>query len=79
MDVQLSAEESAALRKALHTYLSDLRMEIVDTDNHEYKRDLRAERQVLESTLAKLDTAAGAGARDDEGRIVVRVVAVWTE
>ncbi|MFN0091799.1 MAG: hypothetical protein ACKVWR_16270 [Acidimicrobiales bacterium] len=78
VDVEFTAEESAALHKALLTYCSDLRMEIVDTDNPEYKRDLRSEREMLEGVLAKLDAAAEAGGRGAEARVVVGLVAVWT-
>ncbi|MCC6437511.1 MAG: hypothetical protein IT196_20950 [Acidimicrobiales bacterium] len=79
VDVQLTAEESDAVQKALRTYCSDLRMEIVDTDNAGYKRDLKHERAVLESALAKLDGAAGASEqRDEHGRVVIRVVSLWS-
>ena len=79
MDVELTVDESNALQKALRTYCSDLRMEITDTDNPAYRRDLRAERALLESVLAKLDSAASSSSqRDSEGRVVVRMVGVWT-
>lgn len=58
MDMELNAEESRALREAIRSYCSDLRMEIVDTDNASYKRGLRDERAKLESVLTKLDDAA---------------------
>jgi hypothetical protein len=54
MDVELTPEESEAVRKALRSYLSDLRMEITDTDNPEYRRTLREERAALESAVSKL-------------------------
>jgi hypothetical protein len=79
MDVELSSGESEALRQALRSYLSDLRMEIIDTDSLDYKRGLREERAALESVLAKLDDAASTSGRDADGRSVVRIVAVWTE
>ena len=79
MDVELSSGELQALQQALRSYLSDLRMEIVDTDDPGYKRGLRGERAALEAVLAKLDDAASTGARDAEGGSVVRIVAVWTD
>jgi hypothetical protein len=79
MDIELSAAESQVLQQALRSYLSDLRMEIVDTDDPGFKRGLRDERAALESILAKLDDAASSGTRDAEGRPVVRVVAVWID
>ena len=79
MDVQLTAEESTALQQALRSYCSDLRMEIVDTDNAGYKRELRHEREVLESALAKLDGAAARSAdRDAEGRVQIRMISLWS-
>lgn len=62
MAAELSPDESAAVQKALTSYLSDLRMEISNTDNPEYRRGLQAERAALESALTTLDSAR----RDDE-------------
>jgi hypothetical protein len=59
MEIHLSPEESDALRSALRSYMSDLRMEIVDTDNPEFRRVLRGERSVLESVLARLGEPHG--------------------
>jgi hypothetical protein len=79
MEITLTTEESGALQKALSSYSTDLRMEIADTDNPGYRRDLRAERTLLESVIAKLDTGARAsGLRDGNGRVVVRLVGVWS-
>lgn len=79
MEVTLTIEESEALQNALRTYLSDLRGEIADTDNPEYKRQLRHEREVLERAMASLDQASSSsGERDAEGRVVIRVVTAWT-
>ena len=79
MEITLTTEESGALQKALRTYSADLRMEIVDTDNPGYRRELRSEREVLESIVAKLDAAARtSGLRDSTGQVVVRMVGVWT-
>lgn len=75
MDVQLSSDESAAVAKALRSYLSDLRMEITDTDNPGYKRDLRDEREALESAVRKLDEALGRST--DVGGASVTVVELW--
>jgi hypothetical protein len=80
VDVQLTPEESSALRQALQSYLSDLRMEIADTDNPAYRRDLREEREALESVAQKLaDAATGSSERDPEGRAVIRFVGVWVD
>ena len=79
MDIELTAEESTALQNALRSYNSDLRMEIVGTDNAGFRRDLRAERTTLESVVSKLDAAAASSSeRDVHGRVIVRMVGVWT-
>jgi hypothetical protein len=79
MNVELTAEESAAVRQALTSYCSDLRMEIADTDNPGFRRGLREERALLESVVAKLDAGvAGSEERDPAGRVVVRVVSIWS-
>ena len=57
MDVELNQEESAAIQRALEVYLSDLRMEIVDTDNATFKRELREERETLVRAMSKLAAA----------------------
>jgi hypothetical protein len=61
MEVELSQEESAAIQRALESYTSDLRMEIVDTDNPGFKRELREERETLERAIAKLSRSGDPG------------------
>lgn len=79
MEITLTAEESSALQQALRSYGSDLRMEIADTDNPGYRRELRTERSLLESVVTKLDAGARAsGLRDAEGRVMVRLVGIWS-
>jgi hypothetical protein len=78
MDVSLTVEESAVVRKALRSYLADLRAEIVDTDNPEYKRVLREERAALEAAVAKLDEARSALPLDAAGAVTV-VNLWWTD
>ena len=81
MDVSLTTVESAAIRKALRSYLSDLRAEIVDTDNAQYKQELREERSALEAAIEKLDRATVSGdstdATDATEARMVRVVEMW--
>lgn len=78
MDVSLTTEESAVVRKALRTYLSDLRAEIVDTDNPAYKRDLREERSALETAVGKLDEASrGPDPVTVTASRSIRVVDMW--
>ena len=78
MEIELTPDESAALQHALRSYSSDLRMEIVGTDNARFRDELRTERSMLESVIDKLDEAAKASEqRDQDGRVVVRMVSVW--
>jgi hypothetical protein len=74
-DITLTDEESAAIEKALRSYLRELRGEIADTDNPAYKRELREERATLESAIAKLSvpesTATAAAAEAGAQRVVV--------
>jgi hypothetical protein len=74
MNVSLTADESQVIRKALHSYLKELRGEIADTDNPQYKRELREERAQLESAVAKLDSVA-VSAEGDAGATCV--VEMW--
>lgn len=78
MEVALNEEESAALQRALRTYLSDLRMEIGQTDDRHFRDNLKHERTVLEDVVTKLGSAKGSSElRDEGGREVVRVVSLW--
>ncbi len=84
MEVMLTEQESAALQKALRSYISDLGPEISQTDNARFRQGLKDERTTLESALEKLDSArrgreeadGGEGAPPSE-TIVVHLW--WTE
>jgi hypothetical protein len=54
MELRLEANEAAMLAEVLERYLSDLRVEITDTDNPNYRRELREERESLEGILTRL-------------------------
>ena len=76
MQLDLTDQESHLLREVLATYLTELRGEIIDTDNSEFKRKLRHERELLDGIAKRLDeTPAG-----DEPTLVqvIRVTAVWS-
>lgn len=73
MEVALDEDESAAVQRALESYLSDLRMEIVDTDNPGLKRTLRDERATLERAVAKLGRAGGPTEPTIDGTWSVRI------
>jgi hypothetical protein len=78
VEITFTEDESAALQRALHTYLSDLRSEILDTDDRQFRAGLREEREVLEAAVAKLEATRGQSElRDESGREIVRVVTLW--
>ena len=81
MDIVLSAEETETLMDILGTYRSDLRMEIIDTDNPGYKRPLKHRRDVIDSIVEKLHSATQSpteeAPHDAPSRASLRIVAVW--
>ncbi len=52
--LNLTPEQAEILKETLSSYLSDLRMEIVDTDNSEFREKLKKKKKVLNETLAML-------------------------
>ncbi len=78
MEIELTAEESAAVQAALRSHLEELRSEIHHTDDRGFKRDLQQTRDSLASAVAKLDEACNeTELRDENGVSIVRVVSVW--
>jgi hypothetical protein len=55
----LDADEHSTLHEILTNYLSDLRMEIADTDSIEFKNGLRLRKEVILSLLGKLEPQTG--------------------
>ena len=49
--------ELTVLTEVLKEYMTDLRTEILDTDDYEYKQTLKEKEQVLRVILAKLERA----------------------
>ncbi|HXQ18361.1 MAG TPA: hypothetical protein VN781_01900 [Acidimicrobiales bacterium] len=56
MELRLGDDEVAELRRLLTDTLRDLSSEIADTDNAEFRRNLRARRQLLERVHQELGT-----------------------
>lgn len=52
--ITLTDTEAATLREALEIYVSDLRMEIVDTEEKDFREDLKHREEVLNKVLAAL-------------------------
>lgn len=58
--LNLSEHEREILAQVLKSYLSDLRMEIADTDSYEFREGLKARKRVLMKVLEGLGRPAGA-------------------
>jgi len=56
--LQLTEEESAILKRSLELFLSDVRMEICDTDSADFREGLKKEKSTLEHVIAQLGGAA---------------------
>ena len=54
MTLELTAAEQELLLETLISYLSNLRIEIMRTDNREFKARLRRRMEVAETVLDKL-------------------------
>lgn len=58
MKLDLSAEELEVLTDVLSTYLSNLRYEIADTDDYDFRTGLKAKETILNGILAALEDMA---------------------
>lgn len=56
---ELTDDDAKLLAHIMEEYLSDLRMEIVDTDSSDYKEQLRAEKALVNDIIARLKHARG--------------------
>jgi hypothetical protein len=66
--ITLTQEEVTTLREALSSYVSDLRMEIRDTDSWQFRQNLKREAVLLTKLLEQLDAElALAGASLEPG------------
>lgn len=54
MDLQLTVEEAGALASVLSSYISDLRMEVADTERKQLRDQLKHSEATLRTVLAKL-------------------------
>ena len=53
--IELSTEEVQMLHEVLSIYLSDLRMEIADTDSMDYRETLKKQETFLKGLLQSLE------------------------
>jgi len=56
VQLSLTPAEAAMLREVLTSYVSDLRMEIADTDAHDYREELKEEEAFLKRVIERLGT-----------------------
>jgi hypothetical protein len=56
LDLDLTGDEIDELRHVLESYLSDLRMEIADTDSFDFRAMLKQRKQVITKVLDALPT-----------------------
>ncbi len=54
--LEFSQQEIDMLNKIVKSYLSELRMEIADTDQSSFKNGLRKEKEHLNKLIEKLDS-----------------------
>ena len=54
ISIHISDEENQILIAALESYLSELRMEIGDTDQYEFKQNLKSQKEALMRILDSL-------------------------
>lgn len=54
MDITLTAEEAQLLKKILESFLSDLRMEVADTEKYEWRKELQKDEEAIKALLARL-------------------------
>ncbi len=58
VQLTLTEKDAATLRKVLETYVSDLRMEIRDTDAHDFREGLKEEEAAIKVLIEQLPRQA---------------------
>ncbi len=56
VELDLSDSDLVRLLNALQKYISDLSMEIADTDSYDFREDLKAERISLQKVVNQIKT-----------------------
>ncbi|MBK7329292.1 MAG: hypothetical protein IPI85_09485 [Dehalococcoidia bacterium] len=68
MDLVLSSKDFVLLKQILERYISDLRMEIADTDNSTWRKEMHEDEDRAKQMLARLNAAEPASDDGGEGR-----------
>ncbi len=53
--VRVADEDLAVLKRVLELLLSDVRMEICDTDSADFREGLKEEKRILQDVIAQLE------------------------
>lgn len=61
IQLDLTDDELGILKAALQSYISDLRMEIADTDNMDFRNALKAKEQVLTKVVERIEPGTESG------------------
>jgi len=56
VQLTLTEKDAVTLKKALETYVSDLRMEIRETDAHDFREGLKLDEAVITRLIEQLRT-----------------------
>ncbi len=72
MDLELSGEDYELLKRVLERYVSDLRAEIVGTENADWRKSMHGDEDRAKALLAQLDQAQPSPEHAGELQIVVR-------
>jgi len=59
IQIELTPTEAEVLKMVLESYLSDLRMEIADTDSKDFRDKLKARKMVLRKVVALINAGRG--------------------
>jgi hypothetical protein len=54
VQITLTSEEATTLREVLDNYVSELRMEIANTDSMDFREELKQKKEVLNRVIAQL-------------------------
>lgn len=57
--INLDPAEAEVLKMVLESYLSDLRMEIADTDSQDFREKLKARKMTLRKVVALINAGRG--------------------
>lgn len=71
MDLVLSKEDFVLLKKVMETYISDLRMEIANTDSFDWRQRMHEDEDRAKAILDRLQTPQPAEAEGGRFQILV--------